>query len=353
MELLLVTPPVRSMLSNSLKHANVIQSLTFLYGGQRIIAHHHDRSFTLFELRPSEPLKSCPIKVKRLPEIQNSVEVIAIGYDDSMFAIRQDHILSFYLITESMESIEAIHTLTLSLLTQMWPLNQSTKIDLREEDMTSRARVSRYLEINKPLSISPSRVLITRAITGSLYITILGNIGSPVSAQSNQCVLASSFDISSAIRNSQTELYLHTCYSVGLVLSSAANNGYLAILDVDNILHVINTSILQPKLDYLIEELSSLAKSTLPSHQEDLDIWENVKFIRQSLFVAQEVYFHQELLKSCVGSFQMTKNSQDILKYALHVSPKYLVEEKEKVSIFISRSERGNSTGQSIYEVIV
>lgn len=357
LELIHVTSPV-GISGITEQSSTFIQSLTFLSGGHRVIARHDDHYFTLVEI--SEEAKSCKIKLKRLPGASgNNIEVISIHHDDSMFAIRQNHLLSFYLITESVSTIEIVQTLTISLFTQMSPFIQSNPIDLRTEDMTSKARVTRYTEMNKPISISPTLTMISRNSEGLLSVTILGSIGTQVTSETDQYILACTLNISSAMQHSLTELHLHTCYSVGKVHATATGDGYVAMIDgTQDVLHVINTSILHRELTFLLDQLHQTAKSTLPSRQEDVEIWENVKSLRESLYVAQEIYFHDELLKSCVGTFEMKKNSPEMVRYALAVSPRYEVrgfteeEEKERISIFISRKERGNKS-QSIYEVMM
>jgi hypothetical protein len=429
MELIHVTSPIYPSSSTSPTSSSPsITSITLLDGGRRVVLRHHDDTFTLIDFHSSSLSDSpsgrrqCRIKFRRIPSLSSDdLEVVPIASDDSMFAIRQGHILSLFLISEMSQptlmsgtSMEAIQTLTLSLLTPFasFVTQQEPQPDLRSQDLTSKARLARYGELNQPSSISPSRTLIQRTRDGQLHLTLLGVIGTRHRCHPNgislttcdqQFVLAASLDITRAIQTSQEEILFHTLFSVGQVVCSSVSQeeereggeigegggGILVTIDPQGTVRVMKTRQLHSQLKPLVEELTILSHQRLPTESDDLDLWESLKSIRETQFVAQHLFLHDKLTKSCIGMFQMRKIGTEpsagagagggSTKYALAISPtpsssslsSSVVtataslrkdeqrEEKGKLSIFISRKERmssggnGSRTNCSIYEVVI
>jgi hypothetical protein len=386
MELIHVTSPIHISSSTGTvgnpSSSSLILSITLLDGGRRIILRHSDETISLIDFHSVTAVDSgrrqCRVKLRRVQSIASAdLEVVSIANDDSMFAIRQGHLLSLFLITETAQTIEAIQTLSLSLLTQMSFLTQQeSQSDLRSQDLTSKARLTRYSELNQLTSVSPSRTLIQRARDGLLHITLLGAIGTNLQPQCEQFLLAASLNISSAIQSSQHEMQFHTCFGVGEVVCSAMNReGILAVIDPRGTVRVIDSTQLHLTLYSLVEELSISAQQRLPTENDDLDLWESLKPIREAAFLSRHLYLHETLTESCVGMFQMRKTKRgggggDVTTYALAISPtpplavprgQTCREQQERISIFISRRDRvsvsvGASrslTNSAIYEVVI
>jgi hypothetical protein len=337
-----------------------------------------------------------------------------VANDDSMFAIRQRHLLSFFIITPTAPSpghgpcqLEATRTVTFSLQTHLSAFLPQSQCDLRSEDLTSKARLARYLEANQPISVTPTRTLIRRcgpgvgaskeAGTGAgeeLQVTVLGSVGTEtLTNATEQFILATSLPVTSAIYTAAPVpgsapspppcLLLHTCCSLGKVQSSTTvttpagvgigtGAGIIATIDPDEILRVLDTSLLHSTLWPLLQELSVAARSNLPSEREDLEVWENIKSLREAQFISRQLFSHEALVgRACLGTFRMRNlaalGGTGRVRYAMAISRRAggAVEgSRGELSVFISRSERGKrsedpaspsaaTTGATLYEVFL
>ena len=382
-----------------------VKSITFLHGGNRVIIHHQDGSLSLVEVELSQQSRHPPPQVKKHAILQRfmrvsratgegEVEVVAIANDDSMFAIRQSHLLSFFVITPTARAspshvsptggLEATRTVTFSLQTHLSVFLPQSQCDLRSEDLTSKARLGRYLEANQPISVTPTRTLIQRCgpVTGAeeehLQVTVLGGVGETLSPEKDpstqQFILAASLPVSSAIYmpdpppgSHRPCLLLHTCFSLGKVLSSVTGAGIIATVDPEDVLRVIDTSLLHSAMLPVLRELTLSARNCLPSEREDLEVWENIKSLREAQFISRHLFSHTTLVgRACVGTFRMRALSgkEGRVKYAMAISHRVegeggeRAEESRGISVFISRSEResrggGSASGASLYEVLL
>jgi hypothetical protein len=429
-----------------------VKSITFLHEGKRVVIHHQDNSLSLLELELStktsnptapthssttqQPRRGSPkqkkhllvsrfLRLRRQPtsdeteterekereEEEGETEVIPIANDNSMFAIRQRHLLTFFLITSPSSSVlssgsgelqlqSVTRTATFSLQTHLSIFLPNSQSDLRSEDLTSKARLGRYLEANQPISVLPSRTLISRR-GQELEVTVLGRIGTSSEGQQQgqreewrqqQFVLAASLEYTSAIYTtppppssfssafvsasqlqSPPALLLHTCCSLGSVRSSAvsilsasARGGVIAALDQQDTLRVLDCSLLHLTLRPLLLQLSVSAKSSLPSEREDLELWENLKTLREAQFISRELFAHEELMqRACLGTFRLRSGcsskeqsqGQGRERYAMAISPRAqgdgAQEERGELSVFISVSNRHKNNSSSLYEVFL